>query len=70
MQAIYEKYFAAWQEAGGDLLCHFSSVGKWSKWGSWGLLQFEFGDDDPKQSPKFMATMRWAKKLGQPVVVP
>jgi hypothetical protein len=49
----------------GDLFCNFSSVGAWSKWGSWGLLQFY--DDDPARSPKFMATMRWAKNLGQPV---
>jgi hypothetical protein len=40
-------------------------VGQWSKWGSWGLLQF--ADDDAAKSPKFTATMEWAKKLGQPV---
>jgi len=65
MGSIYQQYYAGWEAAGGDLLCHFSSVGRWSKWGSWGLLQF--ADDDPQQSPKFAATMDWAKKLGQPV---
>jgi hypothetical protein len=68
LAAIYDKYFAAWEQTGGDLLCHFSSVGRWSKWGSWGLLQF--ADDDPNQSPKFVATLRWAAKLGQPVNQP
>ena len=68
MVEIYGKYYAAWEANGGDLLCHFSSVGQWSKWGSWGLLQF--ADDDTKQSPKFVASMKWAKKLGQPVTVP
>ena len=68
MRDIYQKYYAAWESNGGDLLCHFSSVGQWSKWGSWGLLQY--ADDDPKQSPKFTATMEWAKKLGQTVNVP
>jgi hypothetical protein len=68
MAAIYEKYFAAWEASGGDLLCHFSSVGQWSKWGSWGLLQFS--DDDPTQSPKFGATQQWARKLGQKVDQP
>lgn len=68
MVEIYGKYYAAWEANGGDLLCHFSSVGQWSKWGSWGLLQF--ADDDTKQSPKFGASMKWAKKLGQPVTVP
>lgn len=68
MAKIYADYFAAWERYGGDLLCHFSSVGTWSKWGSWGLLQFQ--DDDPQKSPKFQATMAWARKLGQPVIGP
>jgi len=68
MGRIYERYLAAWAEAGGDLFCNFSSVGRWSKWGSWGLLQYY--DEDPRQSPKFMAVMRWARSLGQPVNLP
>jgi hypothetical protein len=65
MGEIYRQYYAAWTAAGGDLFCYFSSVGSWSKWGSWGIL--EFYDDDPLQSPKFLATMRWAKECGQRV---
>jgi hypothetical protein len=65
MGALYDKYYAAWTQAGGDLLCHFSSVSVWSKWGSWGLLQFQ--DEDPRQSPKFMATMKWARSRRQQV---
>jgi len=68
MADVYAKYYAAWEQTGGDLLCHFSSVGRWSKWGSWGLL--EYADEDPTRSPKFMATIRWAAGLGQPVQVP
>jgi hypothetical protein len=68
MAGLYAKYFAAWEANGGDLLCHFSSVGQWSKWGSWGLLQF--ADDDPAQSPKFRATRQWAGKLGQKMSQP
>jgi hypothetical protein len=63
MAGLYAKYFTAWEACGGDLLCHFSSVGQWSKWGSWGLLQF--ADDDPARAPKFGATQQWARKLGQ-----
>ncbi len=65
MGEIYKQYYAGWTAAGGDLFCYFSSVGSWSKWGSWGILQFY--DDDPSQSPKFQATMRWAKQCGQSV---
>jgi len=68
MKDLYARYLDAWAKEGGDLLCHFNSVGGWSKWGSWGLLQF--GDEDPVLSPKFSATMRWAKSLGQSVAGP
>ena len=68
MGSIYERYFDAWAQIGGDLHCHFLSMQPWSKWGSWGLLRH--GLEDPKQSPKFMATMRWAKKQGQAVRLP
>lgn len=65
MGDLYRDYFAAWAAGGGDLLCNFASVGKWSKWGSWGLLQY--ADEPAAQSPKFMAAMGWAAQCGQPV---
>ena len=68
MGGIYRKYLGAWTQAGGDLFCYFSSVGAWSKWGSWGVMQYY--DDDPAKSPKFMAILRWAKSCGQPVRLP
>ena len=68
MGTIYAEYYAAWTAAGGDLFCYFSSVGSWSKWGSWGIMQHY--DDAPAESPKFMATMRWARQCGQPVNLP
>lgn len=68
MKQLYSKYYAGWEKAGGDLLCHFSSTGQWSKWGSWGLLQF--ADEDARNSPKFTATIEWANTLGQPIAKP
>jgi hypothetical protein len=63
MGEIYRKYFDAWTAEGGDLFCYFSSTGSWSKWGSWGIL--EWFDEGPANSPKFMATLSWAKQCGQ-----
>ena len=63
MGKIYGEYLAAWSAAGGDLLCNFSSVSAWSKWGNWGLLQYF--DDDESASPKFVAVKRWASEHGQ-----
>ena len=61
MGRIYERYFAAWEATGGDLLCHFSSISRWSKWGSWGLMQYY--DDPPVTYPKYEATMRWGRRM-------
>lgn len=66
MGRIYDRYLEAWVKEGGDVFCHFSSVGRWSKWGSWGTMQH--ADDDPARSPKHAAIMRWAKGLGQEVM--
>lgn len=68
MAEIYRHYYEAWVAAGGDLFCYFASTSDWSKWGSWGILRYY--DDDPATSPKFLATMRWARACGQPVEVP
>ncbi|GIW97753.1 MAG: hypothetical protein KatS3mg111_1086 [Pirellulaceae bacterium] len=68
MGLLYDRYYQAWEESGGELFCYFSSVSRWSKWGSWGIL--EYFDDDPARAPKFMSTMRWAKRWGQPVHLP
>jgi hypothetical protein len=61
MGPIYDRYLEAWEREGGGLFCHFSSVGEWSKWGSWGLIQYL--DDDREKSPKWQATMKWGKKV-------
>lgn len=68
MAKIYERYYQGWENVGGDLFCYFSSVSRWSKWGSWGIL--EYFDEDPAAAPKFVSTMAWARKWGQPVWTP
>jgi len=65
MEGIYRQYFDAWKTQGGGLFCYFSSIGRWSKWGSWGVMQFY--DDDPAASPKFRAVQAAAAAWGQHV---
>ncbi len=64
MGKLYDAYFKAWEDVGGGLMCHFSSTGMWSKWGSWGL--FRWADEKPENSPKYRAferaLKRWSKK--------
>ncbi|MBM4037790.1 MAG: hypothetical protein FJ290_04685 [Planctomycetes bacterium] len=57
MGEIYRKYHDAWRDACGDLFCTFSSIGKYSKWGSWGLA--ESWDQTPDDCPKLKATLDW-----------
>lgn len=65
MGELYTRYYDAWREAGGELMIAFASTSQWTKWGSWGLM--EFYDDDPMASPKMKATLEWARANGQPV---
>ncbi len=60
MGAIYTQYLDGWAAAGGDLLCLFSSVGTWSKWGSWGLA--EYWDETEADQPKLQAAMDWHRQ--------
>jgi hypothetical protein len=67
MGEIYTKSLAIWTQLGGDLSCSYYSVGGWSKWGSWGLLKHYA--DSPTNSPKLMATIKWAISRGQKMAI-
>ncbi|MFN7023921.1 MAG: hypothetical protein ACK4QP_05260 [Pseudorhizobium sp.] len=47
MGHLYKRHLRVWQQEGGDLYALFASMGEPSKWGSWGLLEYE-GDRRPK----------------------
>jgi hypothetical protein len=55
MEDLYAAYLDTWQAAGGKLLAVFSSVGRPSKWGSWGVLETEY--QDPATAPKYRAIL-------------
>ncbi len=63
MAEVYEKNLADWVNAGGDLMCTYSSMAEWSKWGSWGLVRNNL--ENPKESPKFSTVIQWAISRGQ-----
>jgi hypothetical protein len=54
MGVVYRRLFDRWEDADGDLLCHFSGVSAGSRWGQWGLL--EHADDDSSMRPKWRVT--------------
>jgi len=60
MRELYLEDLKNWQEVGGSTFCVFSSVGKYSKWGSWGVL--EWSDQKEDTAPKMMALREWMKQ--------
>lgn len=62
MGDLYTAYLNGWSAAGGGLFANFSSVGEWTKWGSWGLKQYV-----GHPTPKYWASHAWARAQGQTV---
>jgi len=50
MGELYEEYLTLWNEVGGGVFTVFTYVGGYSKWGSWGVLEYltQPVDDAPK----------------------
>lgn len=61
MKDLYLAHLAHWQQAGGDLYVLFNSMGAYSKWGSWGLLESE--EQAPATSPKWLAVEELLRTL-------
>lgn len=55
MKQIYLDYLMAWKDSGGTMMAIFSSVGKFSKWGSWGLM--EYHNQPINEAPKYEAVL-------------
>lgn len=57
MRTLYLDYLAGWRQNGGTLAAIFSSLGTWSKWGSWGLM--EYHGQPPVEAPKYEAVIEF-----------
>jgi len=57
MKDLYLEDFKNWQEVGGDTFCVFSSMSRYTKWGSWGVM--EWHDQNPDDAPKMAAIRAW-----------
>ena len=60
MKDLYLEDFKNWEEIGGDTFCVFSSVGRYTKWGSWGVL--EWSDQKEETAPKMTAIREWMNR--------
>jgi hypothetical protein len=57
MRSLYLKDLTAWKNSGGKLFVAYSSVGCYSKWGSWGLL--EWPEQEARKAPKYEALLEF-----------
>jgi len=57
MGDLYLDYLDMLQAEGVTLFMHFSYVGSWGKYGSWGSLEYQ--DQPTESAPKFQALLDW-----------
>lgn len=60
MADLYGKHLRNWFAAGGGLYVVFSNVAKASKWGSWGVLEYQ--DQPVETAHKYRAVVDFIKK--------
>jgi hypothetical protein len=60
MYAVYTTYLQNWVAAGGDLFAHFTDVTAYTKYGSWGSMEYQ--GQDPATAPKYQALLVFASQ--------
>ena len=60
MKQLYLEYLAGWKENGGTMMAIFSSTGRFSKWGSWGIM--EYHGQPTTEAPKYQAVIEFLEK--------
>jgi len=63
MKDLYLAYLAGWKANGGTLGVIFSSMGVYSKWGSWGLM--EYHGQPTAEAPKYQAVIEFLETTPQ-----
>ncbi len=58
MSPLYAQYLLNWVAAGGDMFVHYSDIGAYAKYGSFGAMEYQ--DQDPTTSPKYQSLMTFA----------
>jgi hypothetical protein len=57
MKNLYISYLNNWKAAGGKIFLNFTSVNPVSKYGSFGMLEYQ--DQDLTTAPKYQALMEF-----------
>ena len=65
MRQLYLQDLEGWKKAGGGMFAAFTSMSRYGKWGSWGLL--ENRDQTPMNAPKYQAVLEFMGRTPDPV---
>lgn len=57
MESRYREYLDALEREGAQLFVNFTHVGQWSRFGSWGVLEYQ--QQSASDSPKWRAISTW-----------
>lgn len=57
MKSLYLDYLQRWDNMGGGVIAMFSSIGLYSKWGNWGLLEWQ--EQAVAAAPKYEAVLQF-----------
>ena len=60
MKQLYLDYLQGWKDSGGTMMAIFSSTGRYSKWGSWGLM--EYHGQPAADAPKYQAVLEFLEE--------
>ncbi len=60
MKQLYLEYLSGWKQNGGTMMAIFSSMGRYSKWGSWGLM--EYHGQPVAEAPKYQAVLQFLEE--------
>lgn len=55
MGDLYREYLLKWRELGGEQTCFFTFIERYSKWGSWGMMENQ--DAKLRDCPKMMSIL-------------
>lgn len=60
MEQLYRDYLSDWDAAGGGLMCIFSHIGRYGRYGSWGGLEYQ--QQPLNEAPKMRAIVNHAQR--------
>lgn len=60
MRTVYLEYLNMWKKSGGGLFNQFADVSRYTKYGSWGALEYQ--NQKPTTAPKYQGLMEFINK--------